>query len=222
MQYPTSSNPMVNTEFLEGVKSRVSKKVWEQEYEARFSEDSGLLFENIRSNLRGIQEFDKNTYYWGGIDLGFTNDYCVVVVIDDFGVVDYLRFKDESKNFSRAADTIYEFLEKWDFPKTHIEINKYDSIATLLRQRYCSYLYDHLTTGKSKNTMINDLIDLFVNEKIYLLNDEDFIREFETYSYEISAAGNTIYNAAAGCHDDIVMATALAYYSKNNSPSFEI
>ena len=49
------------------------------------------------------------------------------------------------------------------------------------------------------------------NNEVQLLNDERLINEMTTYQLETTQTGKVTYNAAKGCHDDLVIATLLAF-----------
>jgi len=50
------------------------------------------VFENIQECVKKPRQSKK---YYGGIDVGFKNDYTVLTIINEFGeLVEYLRFND--------------------------------------------------------------------------------------------------------------------------------
>jgi len=60
--------------------------------------------------------------------------------------------------------------------------------------------------------MINALSIMIENKQIWMPNDPELKREFQSYSYTTTPDGNVKYGAPSGMHDDIVMSIALIAY----------
>lgn len=62
-----------------------------------------------------------------------------------------------------------------------------------------------ITTNKSKDRIIKQLITCFEKNKIILPTDNKLLNELTMFSCTINNNGNAIYSAPAGFHDDRVM-----------------
>ena len=68
-------------------------------------------------------------------------------------------------------------------------------------------------TSRSKSDLINALAILFEKREITLPRPElcpELIDECESYEYSITDSGNVRMSSPSGCHDDTVVALALA------------
>jgi hypothetical protein len=57
---------------------------------------------------------------------------------------------------------------------------------------------------------------------VQLLNNEELINELTTYESQLTQSGKLTYNAAKGCHDDMVIATMLSFDLANNTNMYTI
>lgn len=70
-----------------------------------------------------------------------------------------------------------------------------------------------MTDNESKNKIINNLQLLIENKAVRLIDDFELKNELAMYQLEQTRTGKTTYNAQKGSHDDLVIATAIAFYS---------
>lgn len=205
---PSGDNPYVNKEFIEDVKLQIPDKIFRQEYLAEFIDDVGSLFENIQECIKKPRQSKK---YFGGIDVGFKNDYTVLTIINEFGeLVEYLRFNDCS--MTEGAKKINTLLKKYNYPFTYLENNQYQGLYELLELEGAYNIEEFNTNTKTKKEIIENLIILFQNKEIGLIDDEYLLSEFKNFGYEYNPKTRNIQYRALGddAHDDIVMSMALA------------
>lgn len=215
---PSSSSPFVNPDYLDDMRKSLPANIYKQEILAEFLENSGSLFENISNNISKTKHVLKNGMkYFAGIDTGFVNDSTVVIIIDEMGnIVDHLRFS--QMEMKQGAKLVFDILRKWNFPYTLLENNMYQGFYEMLLDLNVRNLELFMTTGKSKTEIIEDLTVIFQNNEIKLIDDEYFISEFFDFGYQYNVKTRTVsYSAPAGLHDDIVMATAIAFKSKKQN-----
>lgn len=217
---PSSCNPLISLEYLEGVKSQISEKAWKQEYLAEFVDDMGSLFENIKAaSEKPIKESSR---YYAGIDIGFKHDYTVLTIVNEFNqLIDYIRFNDITMNYKTTAQKCHDMLKKYKFPYCYIETNRFDSVYSYLKDMKTQNINEFITTHKSKTDIIENMMNLFSNNDITIPNDDYLISEFTDYEYQYNPkTRNVTFNALEGSHDDIVMSTALALWAKKTKKSF--
>ena len=214
---PTTSNPMVTLEYIETLKKSLSPAMFRQEVLAEFIASSGALFENISTS---IIAFPKSTELYCGIDLGFQTDSSVVTIVDgNNNIVDWITFN--QIEMSEGAKRIANFLKKYNYPAGFIEINTYQGMLEMLRELDVENLYAFTTTEKSKKEIIDDLIVRFQDGQICLPNDPLFMTEFFTFGYVYNPKTRRVsYKAIGDAHDDIVMATAMAFNAKKHLKGF--
>lgn len=215
---PSTANPHVRPDFIELMRKTLTQKAFNQEIMAMFSENSGSLFENVSVLTHNENcKYDPNRKYFAGIDTGLIEDYTVVVIVDDQGkVVDHIRIN--QIDLKKQAKEIYNLLIKWKSPKTLIEINAYSSLIDYIKD--CGYknIETFWTGTGSKSEIIEDLCVVFSNSEILIPNETYFVSEFMSFTYEYNLkTRNITYSAPAGLHDDIVMATAIAFKCRKDN-----
>jgi len=208
---PSSANPLVNRDFLEDMKRTLSDKIYRQEILAEFLDDNGGLFENIYSNTHEGMFFPTNQDYYAGIDVGFIKDHTVVTIFDEKGnMVDILRFNELEMRDS--VKRIAKFLKKWRDPYTYIETNTYQGMLEMLIEEGVENIKGFNTNVKTKKEIIEDLVTAFQERAIKIPNEEYLLNEFAQFEYTYNPKTRNIsYGAPQGCHDDIVISTAIAW-----------
>lgn len=209
-------NKEANLKLLETFKQNMSPELFSQEFLAEFV-DSGSVFRNI-DKVCILPAGLKAKVCYMGCDIGFTNDFTVVAIIDEFGnLIYYDRFKGLEKN--EVVERIKVNINIYKPRGIVIEENNQGwPIIRALEQDGISGIESFKTTGESKGPLINQLIAAFSGMEIKLINDEELKKELMAFIFDISPSGKIRYKAGFG-HDDIVMAIAFAWYcySKNFS-----
>lgn len=209
---PSTVSPFIDKQFLDNAKKTLPDKVYRSEILGEFVADTGAFFENV-GELCSLDYNDapRTKKLYAGVDCGFKNDYTVCTVFnEDKEMIDMIRFRDESLNYRAAAQRIHDFLKKYNFPKTRVEINQYDSVYSYLNDMGTKRIESFNTTTKSKNDIINYLASTFSDKSITLINDSQITEEFYAFEYQFTNAGNIVFGAPNGYHDDIVMSSAIA------------
>jgi len=207
-KFLSTDNPKSNKELIETFKQSMPLSLFRQEFEGEFI-DSLAIFQNVNDCIG--QSTGSETYY-GGIDIGLINDYTVVTILNQKGEMVFVdRFTNvtapDLKN--RISETLNRFKPK----KTYIEKNNQGlPIYQDLKQ---DYKIDNLepfdTTAKSKEDIIDNLINAFAEKRIKIIDNKDLIIELEAFTLSYSPSGKIKYSAPNGFHDDLVMSLAIAY-----------
>ena len=71
---------------------------------------------------------------------------------------------------------------------------------------------EFFTTNDSKREIIENLQVQCLNGTIQLIKDNKLLLEMVSYMSEKTPTGKITYNASQGCHDDLVIALALALW----------
>jgi hypothetical protein len=220
---PSSANPNPKIQrAAELAKDRVSESTYRQEWMAEFLEGEGSVFSRVNL-IASLPNKPVKPYYGrfvGGLDLAQKKDYTVLVVLDaeTRKQVDILRVNKKPWLAIRAL--IKEMCDKW---KIEIVLGEHNSIGgpnieALQDDKVPIVPFE--TTSSSKAPLIESLVLAFERDEIRLFNDPNLTLEFEAYEKTISPLTGRVYYAAPKAtggsdedeiHDDIVMATALAW-----------
>ncbi|MCD3240818.1 terminase [Clostridium botulinum D/C] len=173
------------------------------------------------------QRPESGMKYFAGIDTGdgCGGDFTVMTIFNERGEECAILRSNKIKPFE-FADLIYDVGIYYNKALLCIERNHRSGDAILNRlknilhyQRLFKYkAYDQKrrkvtkwgfdTTEQTKNLILDNLDELFTKDKI-LINSIETLEEMKTF---VSVNGKK--NAMNGCHDDTVMATALALWGQ--------
>lgn len=209
----STDNPYTDLDFIEECRKSFPKSVFEQEFEAKFTDSGNDVFKELENGciLDGKTIYRGGGRYFGGIDVGVSNDYCVCVIMDDRGrVCDFYR--DTNRTFEHYANNIIRLLREYKCRGVNLEVNGVGyGLYELIRKQ--TKIQKWNTTNENKQLGIQNLI-YGLEEGILELPskrwDENFFNEFSAYTYRQTANGKLQFNAPSGYHDDCVMATMLA------------
>lgn len=212
---------LLSKDRIEEYKKTMSKTKFINEIMGEFCDEGGDTFENITAN---VIEFPSDNYKqltfgvdWGS---GSDGDYTAVVSFNEFNeMVDCIYFNDitPTEQIEKIAKIIENHKDK-KINKIVVEENSIGKVYyDLLRRRIPNYRIERFnTTNKSKNDLVDTLQIALQNGNIKILNDNELKIQLSAYAREVNAKTGTVtYNAPRGLHDDLVMATMIAYKSKN-------
>lgn len=185
-----------------------------------FIDDGGGVF-NIKNNIwrsTNLQFIDPNEYdsLFIGIDWGTgqSGDYTVISGFDSFANQQLLQY---TNNLSpnEQIEWIANIIEKIPSNKIKSFICEQNSIGNvyidMLRKRLPKIKIESFNTVNStKREIVEYMISRINDESIKLLNVDEQRRQLGAYQMQITSNGSITYNGAAGTHDDICMADAIA------------
>ena len=213
--YGTSyDNPHIDVAEINDAKSTLPDHIFRQEYLAEFLEDSGTLFININDVIgTGL----KSTNLFAGIDLGRADDYTVLTIVNDKNEEVYCN-RWRHMEWSKIISNIVEQLNIFK-PYTLVETNgAQDAIYEQIRNKV-NYskgkIQPFITTSKSKQVIIEDLIVCFENKDVSIVGEDWQVAELQAFTYEYNTKTRNIkYSAPVGLHDDYVMSRAIATHAQ--------
>lgn len=225
------------SEFLSPAKLELYKQTMPQnqfitEYLGEFVEDGGNVFEmksiNWLEKKQTGRQYETEGYeeLYLGIDWGngVGGDYTVVTAFDENGIQRLLKMNNKYKGETQIGWIIEQIklIDVSKIKKITAETNSIgDVYLSLLKARIQSSfpgeIEEFTTSNSSKREIIENLVSEVGRGKISLFDAEEQRREFSAYSMEITPSGKITYNAPYGLHDDIVMASAMAIYTRNKS-----
>jgi hypothetical protein len=220
IKFTYKDNPLCNLAIVDAARLSAPENVFKQEYEAEFVE-GGAVFNNIESamSISAPMSYDPLRSYYIGIDVALVQDYTVITILNDKGeMVDVIRFNGKDSTFVKKSikEVIIEFKPK----KVLIERNGiglpiYQDLSLDDEIRTITKFESFVTTNKTKNEIISNLISGIESGSLQLLNNNVLKKEMSDFYYDFSESGNIIYKSHD--HDDTVMSLAFAYECLNSS-----
>lgn len=216
-QYPTSANPFIHPDEIEAARSSVPSLMFQQEYLAEFIDDAGQVFRGVEEVCTADPLFypiDDHIHVMG-LDWGKSNDFTVVVVMDATTktCVWMERFNKISWEFQRSK--VISLCNKYKPEVILAEENSIGGPNIEALQSLGLPVRPFKTTYVSKAPLIESLVLAIEQKELTLLNDTQMKNELKAYEMQPLSNGGWQYGAPPGTHDDIVIATALAWKAMN-------
>lgn len=209
---PTAANPFIDPSEIEAAKRQLPERVFQQEYEAMFLEDSGGVFRNVRDAVDvGRVESSPpvpGDLYVMGVDLARVEDFTVLTVLDGRGRqvhIDRMNMVSWTRQIELVIETAQRYRAKVVLDGTGVG----DPIAESLRRRGLE-LVSYTFTNQSKENAIDRLALLLETGRLRLMDHEVQTNELLSYEYIVTPSRNVRMSAPEGAHDDTVIALALA------------
>ena len=207
-------NPYVNRNFLIEQQKSLPKDIYNQEYLAEFTDAGQDVFTGvddvcILNTWNGPQ---RGTRYFAGIDLGLTNDYSVLTIIDEHGRVAILE-RINGTSYTEIGKSFSSIIRRYSISGGYVEVNGPGQPVFELLHSQEKKLKSYVTTNESKAQGIRTLIYDIQEQKLELPSKELFphlYTELNAYTYKINATGTISFNAPNGLNDDCVMSLMLA------------
>jgi hypothetical protein len=204
-------NPMIPKSEIDDAKLTLPDHVFRQEYLAEFIDGGSELFRDL-TYIETEPSGDNN---FAGIDVGRADDFTVLTVYNSEGKMIFCE-RWRQMDWATIVRNIKEALVKYRVREADIEVNSIgDAVYDMLRNELHSTsvnLNPFVTTNKSKQDIIEQLMVANQNKEITLLPVEWLKKEFEVFTYSYNPKTRTIkYSAPSGFHDDGVMASAIGY-----------
>lgn len=214
---------MLSNEMLETYRQTLPKLQFQTDYLGLFADLNSEIFGDV-SELVNNQPILNNQYYMG-VDwsAGVGKDYTAVSIFNSFGQMIYLdqwNDLDETATVNRIA----EIIEEYKPLKTNVEFNSIGAIFfNLLKQKVPHYnIQKFFTTNESKNTLVRTLQLGIQNKEINFLTNQTLFQQMAVYQIQQTKTGKTTFNASNGYHDDLIMATMLAYKLTTRTNNYTI
>ena len=211
--FTSYDNPLIDPKEIDDARATLPDHIFRQEYLAEFIDDAGAVFRNIPDAIRTAP---RTTKMYFGLDLGRADDYTVLTIINDRNDEVFCK-RWRHMDWSMIVNEVVVVLNDFK-PKGQVESNgAQDAIFEMIHKKV-NYgkqnVQPFITTSKSKQTIIEDLIVCFEEKSIGIIGEDFQKQELEIFTYEYNLKTRTIkYSAPTGLHDDYVMSRAIA----NNS-----
>jgi phage FluMu gp28-like protein len=227
--FPTISSPYIPDSEVEEARQTLPEDVFAQEYGGEFLEEAAGVFHGIESCIYGefedphlgqLADSVPRHRYVIGWDIAKARDFSVVSVMDC--------------DFVREGGIVAPHLAHWErfnSLRYDVQIEKVSAIA----RQYDAYvlldstglgdpIYDmmlskgvpcvpYVFTTKSKQMLIQNLSIAIQTQSISYPNVPVLIQELSAFQYTVSPAGQMLYSAPEGDHDDCVISLALGTWA---------
>jgi hypothetical protein len=205
-------NPFIDPEEIKEAQRNLPDHVFRQEYLAEFLDNGSSVFRNI---TECIGQSKANANLFAGVDLGRSDDYTVLTIVDSNNKEVYCE-RWRHMEWSTIINNIVTQLNKFK-PITLIESNgAQDAIFEQIRNKVNynkTQIKPFVTTSKSKQSIVEDLIVQFENKDLGILGLDWQVNELEVFTYEYNVKTRAIkYSAPVGLHDDYVMSRAITNF----------
>jgi len=210
----STDNPHIDVNFINEQSKTLPDSIFRQEYLAEFTDSGNDVFVGVDfvCNLRSWDVPTKNKRYYFGADIGLTNDYSVLTIIDESGrVVKIVRINGQL--YEDIGKTFVAELRRFSVSGGYVESNGVGRPMFELIKSEIRTTQEFYTTNENKAQGIRNLIYKIQQGELELPSEELFPhlkQELEAYSYKVNANGLITFNAPSGYHDDCVMSLMLA------------
>lgn len=220
-RFPTVANPELPPGEVDAAKKDLPELSFDQEYLAKFLEDSSSVFRGVGEVCTGVPESQpvEGHSHVIGVDWGRKDDYTVLAVLDEQtkSQVHVDRFREINWQMQRGrlkalADKFHPrviIAEENAMGEPVIEALIDDGLP----------VKPFYTSVSSKGPLIDALALAIERQDITLLDDPVLRDEFHAYEMLRLPSGAWKFSAPPGAHDDIVMATALMWYAYQSKPA---
>ena len=213
--FTTYDNPTLKSQAISDLAGDLTESARRQELEAEFLDSESTVFRNFDACLTALRDTEPSHHdkhrIVAGLDWGQSIDYTVIsifccdcrseVALDRFIKLPWQQQRDRIKTLADiwSADILAE-MNSIGSPNVEALIASGCRVQAFI------------TSAQTKPALIQSLALCFEREEARWLDDKWARSELESFEVSISAATNRPqYHAAAGCHDDSVIARALAW-----------
>lgn len=214
--FTSLDNPYLSPIALAEITADMTDEAYRQEILAEFLESEGQVFRNIPACLKATvstPEDHKGHPIVFGVDWGKQHDSTAISVVckqcrrevarDRFNQIDYVLQRGRLRVLA----------ERWKPQKIIAEQNSIGDPIIEVLHREGLPMRPFETTATSKPPLIESLVLAFERVECQWIPDPIWTGELESYERKVAAqTGRSSYSAPEGCHDDTVMARALAWH----------
>lgn len=219
----TYDNPYIDKDSIETLRLETDERTFDQEYLAKILEDGAVFRGVTKAATAKPQGYAQDGYpskpahrYIVGVDWGQMEDFSVFAVMDV--TTKELCHLDRSRHieYTSQVKRLAELCKRFEIKQVIAEANGQATTIELLRQ--AKLPVTALTmTHDVKTELITGLMSAFDHGTLKIVNDPVLLGELQSFQATRTPTGRLTYAAAAGAHDDCVMALAMAWDAAKDS-----
>lgn len=208
--FTSYDSPRLSKTDLDNIKRNTTQRVFDQEYMAKFLDGGGAVFRNINNCIIDSPKREGGVVF--GVDWGKDNDFTVIVAMDRTTghILEIDRFNQIGWSLQRGR--LKAMTDRWNPDVIWAEANSIGGPNIEALQQEGLPIQPFMTTSKSKAPLIEALALAFEQGEIGIPDNPLLMSELQSYTIKRTANGNFTYSAPSGFHDDMVIATALAWH----------
>ena len=209
---PSWQNPIVDKEFVIRSKKNYTERYWKQEVLGEFLDDSGTVFKHVRRYATGsLAEPIEGMGYSIGVDLGKSQDWTVITVMNPDGCVVYWERIAQGTNWDVQRMRVAEASKKYNNATCYVDSSGLGDPVVDEMMAVGVPVYP-VKTAQEKPMLVEALVIAMENGKICYPDLPILINELEIFEHgKTGIAKRDTYNAPEGFHDDAVISLALAW-----------
>lgn len=213
ISYSQYASPLISREEIEEARRTLSERTFRREIMGEFVDAGGEVFINVRNVaiLQPAVERIASHQYVAGVDWGSKQDFTVIAVMDatTYQQVEIVRIG--GADFQSQYNAVMDMYERWKPYVIMAENNNIGQVHIQELQRRELPVASFNTNWITKRDLIESWAKAIELEEVQLLRHPLLIQEHESYESTVTPSGVTQYYAPRGRHDDIVIASALAW-----------
>ena len=211
----SQDNPYVSKEFILEQYKSLPKEIYRQEYLAEFTDAGSDVFTGV-DDVCIINQWNndarRGNRFFAGVDLGLTNDYSVLTIMDEFGRVAYMD-RINGTSYAEITKTFTAAIKRYGITAGYVEVNGPGKPVFEVLYSHEKKLREFVTNNINKMDGIRGLIYDIQEQKVELPSKELFpylYNELNAFTYRINATGTVSFSSPNGMNDDCVMSLMLA------------
>lgn len=219
----TYDNPYIDKASIEEVRQSTDERTFRQEYLAEILEDGAVFRGVLKAATAKPQGYAQDGYpsnpkhrYIVGVDWGQMEDFSVFAVMDV--TTKELCHLDRSRHieYTSQVTRLQELCKRFQVSQVIAEANAQATTIELIRK--AGLPVTPVTVHYDvKMALITGLMSAFDHSHLKIINDPVLVGELQSFQATRTTSGRITYEAAAGAHDDCVMALALAWDAAKDS-----
>ena len=216
---PLSDCPYVKTELIEEARKSLPRDVFRSEYEAEFTDSTNDVFLSLENRciLDAWTDYQRGNRYFAGIDVGLSNDYSVLTIIDESGRVCFID-RVNNETLEGISKRFISTLKRYSVYQTTIETNGLGIGLFELISKEVRGVNKHYTSQDSKMNGVRQLMNDLDSGVLELPSKQLFpylYNEMSSYTFKYSANGKISFSHPNGMNDDCVDSLWLSNMSRN-------
>ena len=215
----STDNPYTDKEFIAQQQLSLPKDIYEQEYNAKFSDAGSEVFRGL-DNVCVLNNFvneNKNERCYVGIDVGLSNDYSAISIISESGRIQFMERRN-AEDIQQIAEKFIQICNRYNVAAGYVECNGIGQGLFDLMKHRVRKLQAFYTTQDNKTTMVRSLIQSIEDMSVELPSKEfypNLYKEMSLYTYKMSNNGKLSFGHISGEHDDEVDSLMMSNYARS-------
>ncbi len=215
----STDNPYTDKEFIAEQQISLPKDIYEQEYNAVFSDAGSEVFRNL-DNVCVINNFvnESKERCYAGVDTGLSNDYSAISIISESGRIQFMERRN-GENINSIAERFIQICLRFNIVGGYVETNAIGRAMFDLMQPKIRKLQPFTMTQDSKTQIVRSLIQSIEEMSVELPSKEfypNLYKELSLYTYRLGSNGKLSFGHPSGMHDDEVDSLMFANYARSN------